>query len=162
NQKLQTFRQEARTSKLVAIGTLANPRLVGDNGATDLVVETVVKDDSSLARKTITLPRWTLVDPKKPPRMLVFFDVYDGKLDPFRAVALRGTTMPGYLAAALKLDDRDRVISLLFFAKHLDSPDPDVAADAFLEFAKATDQEVGAVGAKLDPAKLRKIIADPK
>lgn len=162
NQRLQTFRQEARTSKLVVIGTLANPRLVGDNGATDLVVEHVVKDDASLGKKTITLPRWTPVDPKKPPRMLVFFDVYDGKLDPFRGVTLRGTTMPAYLAGALKLDDRDRVTSLLYFARYLDNSDPDVAADAFLEFAKATDQEVGAVGAKLDPARLRKILADPK
>jgi len=37
-----------------------------------------------------------------------------------------------------------------------------VAADAFLEFAKASDQEVGAVGPRLDPAKLRKLLSDPR
>jgi hypothetical protein len=163
NQRLQTFRQEARTSKFVVVGTLANPRLVGDNGFTDLNVEQVPKDDPALGkRKTLTLPRWVPVDAKKPPRVLVFFDVYEGKLDPFRAVTLRGAAVPDYLKVALALDDRDRVSSLLFYFRHLDNPDPDVAADAFLEFAKATDQEIGAVGPKLDAAKLRKLLADPK
>lgn len=163
NQRLQTFRQEARTCKFVVTGTLANPRLVGDNGFTDLNVEHVAKDDPALGkRKTLTLPRWVPVDAKNPPRVLVFFDVYEGKLDPFRAVTLRGTAVPDYLKAALSLDDRDRVASLLFYFRHLDSPDPDIAADAFLEFAKATDQEIGVVGPKLNPAKLRKLVTDPK
>jgi hypothetical protein len=163
NQKLQTFRQEARTSKFVVIGTLTNPRLVGDQGYTDLAIEHVLKDDPALGRrKTLTLSRWTPVDPKKPPRLLVFFDVYDGKLDPFRGVTLRGTGVADYLRGGLELDDRDRVASLLYYFRHLDSADPDVAADAFLEFAKATDREIGAVGPKLDPAKLRRLLADPK
>lgn len=163
NLRLQTYRQEARTSKFVVVGTLANPRLVGESGVTDLNVEHVPKDDMALGqRKTLTLPRWVPVDAKKPPRVLVFFDVYDGKLDPFRAVTLKGTALPDYLKAALALDDRDRVAALLYYFRHLDSPDPDVAADAFLEFAKANDQEVGAVGPRLDPAKLRKLLADSK
>ena len=163
NLRLQTFRQEARTSKFVVVGTLANPRLVGDNGVTDLNVEQVPKDDPALGkRKTLTLPRWIPVDAKKPSRVLVFFDLYEGKLDPFRAVTLRGAGVPDYLKAALALDDRDRVAALLFYFKHLDSPDPDVATDAFLEFAKATDQEIGVVGPKLDPVKVRKLMADPK
>ena len=163
NLRLQTCRQEARTSKFVVVGTLANPRLAGENGVTDLNVEHVVKDDPARGqRTTLTLPRWVPVDAKKPPRLLVFFDVYDGKLDPFRAVALKGTGMPDYLKAALALDDRDRVASLLYYFRHLDSPDADVAADAFLEFAKASDQEIGAVGPRLDPSKLRKLLSDPK
>src|SRR5688500_256028 len=163
SQKLQTFRQEARTSRFLVVGTLANPRLVGDGGLTDLNIEQVVKDDPALGnRKTLTLPKWTPVDPKKPPRVLVFFDVYDGKLDPFRGVNLRGTGVPEYLHGGLALDDRDRTGALLYYFRHLDSADPDVAADAFLEFAKASDREVGAVGPKLDPARLRKLITDPK
>jgi hypothetical protein len=163
SQKLQTYRQEARTSKIVVIGTLSNPRLVGDQGYTDLVVENVVKDDPALGKRTtLTLPRWTPVDAKKPPRVLVFFDVYDGKLDPFRGVNLRGTSVADYLRGGLTLDDRDRVASLLYYFRHLDSSDADVAADAFLEFAKATDQEIGAVGPKLDATKIRKLISDPK
>lgn len=163
NLKIQSYRQESRTSKLVVIGYLNNARLVGDMGYTDLVIEHVVKDDGILEkRKTITLPRWTLVDPKKPPRMLIFCDQYEGKLDPFRGVSLRGDKINDYLAGAIKLDDKDRIQSLLYYFKHLDSSDPEVAADAFLEFAKATDQEVGAVGSKLDPAKIRKLITDPK
>jgi hypothetical protein len=93
--------------------------------------------------------------------MMIFFDVYEGKLDPFRGVTLRSTSVPDYVRGALQLDDRDRSASLLYFFKHLDSADPDVAADAFLEFAKASDREIGAVAAKLDPAKVRKLLNDP-
>lgn len=161
--KLQTLRQEARSSAFVVVGTLSNPRLIGDKGVTDLGVEQVVKEAPTRGQqKTFALPRWSPVDPKNPPRMLVFFDVYEGKFDPFRGLQLRGTAVADYLRGALALDDRDRTASLLFYFRHLDSADPDVAADAFLEFAKATDREVGAVGPKLDPAKLRKLLADPK
>jgi hypothetical protein len=163
NQRLQTFRQEARTSKFVVVGTLTNPRLVGDNGFTDIAIEDVVKNDPALGKgKTVTLPRWTPVDPKKPMRVMVFCDVFEGKIDPFRGVNLRGKDMAAYLKGALALDDRDRVASLLYYFAYIDSTDTDVAADAFLEFAKATDAEIGAVGPKLDPAKIRKLLADPK
>ena len=163
NQRLQTFRQEARTSKFVIVGTLTNPRLVGDNGFTDIAIEDVVKSNPALGKaKTVTLPRWTPVDPKKPMRVMVFCDMFDGKIDPFRGVTLRGAGMHVYLKGALALDDRDRVNSLLYYFGYIDSPDPDVAADAFLEFAKATDKEIGAVGPKLDPAKIRKLLVDPK
>jgi hypothetical protein len=163
NQKLQTFRQEARTCKFVVAGTLTNARLVGDNGFTDVAIEAVIKDDPALGKRTtITLPRWIPLDTKKPSRVMVFCDVYEGKIDPFRGVTLRGTAVPAYLKGALALDDNDRVACLLYYFRHLDNPDPDVAADAFLEFAKASDQEIGAVGPKLDPAKIRKLMADPK
>lgn len=160
---VQTYRQEARTSKFVVIGTLTNPRLVGEAGYTDLTIDHVIKSDPAIAKlKTITLNRWHPVDAKKPPHLLVFFDIYEGKFDPFRGVTLRGTESRDYLRGALELDDRDRVTSLVYYFRHLDSADPDVAGDAFLEFAKASDQEIGAVGPKLDPAKLRKLLADPK
>lgn len=163
NANVQTFRQEARTSKFVVVGTLTNPRLVGEAGHTDLTIDHVIKSDPAIAKlKTITLNRWHPVDAKKPPRLLVFFDIYEGKFDPFRGVTLRGTEARDYLRGALELDDRDRVASLVYYFRHLDSADPDVAGDAFLEFAKASDQEIGAVGPKLDPAKLRKLLADPK
>lgn len=163
NLKLQTLRQEARTSKFVFVGTLNNPRLVGDSGVTDILVEQVVKNDPALGKKkAITLPRWMPVDPKKPPRMLLFVDVYEGKIDPFRGIMLRGSGMTDYLKAAIELDDRERTASLLFYFRHLDSADPEVAADAFLEFAKASDAEVAVVGPKLDPKKLRALLADTK
>ena len=101
NGSAKTFRQEAPTSKFVVIGTLANPRLVGDMGYTDLMIDHVIKSNPAIAKlKKITLPRWTPVDPKKPPRMLIFFDIYDGKFDPFRGVALRGTAAHDYLRRA--------------------------------------------------------------
>src|SRR5262249_6816057 len=67
-----------------------------------------------------------------------------------------------YLKGAMALDEKDRVKALQYCFRHLDSADPDVAFDAFLEFAKAGDQDVGKVAPTLDPAKLRKLLTDPQ
>jgi hypothetical protein len=163
NYKVQTLRQEARTSKFIVIGTLANARLEGDQGYTDLMVEKVVKDDPALGKKKqVTLPRWTPLDPKKPSRVMVFFDVYEGKVDPFRGVPLKGTAVGDYLRGAIDLDDNDRAKSLLYYFNFLDSDDPDIAADAFLEFAKASDRDINDLGPRLDPKKIRKLLNDPQ
>src|SRR5207245_1962343 len=48
-----------------------------------------------------------------------------------------------------------------YFFRYLDHPDPDVAADAFREFTRAGDADIARAAPHLDPAKLRKLLADP-
>lgn len=162
--KKLTFREDARTSKFVVVGSLQNARLVGEKGMTDLVLDEVVKDHPDRPKvKTIVLPRWTPLDETKPaPKMLVFFDLVGGKADPFRGVQLASKEAGAYLKDALTIDDKDRPKLLEFYAKHLTSKDPEIAADAFLEFAKSTDKEVATIGPKLDPKLLRPLLTDPK
>lgn len=161
--KLQTLRQDGRTAKFIAVGTLNNARLIGERGATDLQVESLVKDHPVRNKQTtLVLPRWTPIDPKSPPRMMVFFDEYDGKLDPFRGIKVRTDQLPKYLAGGLAIDDRDQVRQLSYYFDHLDSADPDVGADAYLELAKAPDTAIAQLGPKLDPARLRRMLVDPK
>jgi hypothetical protein len=163
-QQRQTLRQDARQAKFVVYGTLSNPRLNGDmGGSTDLNVEHVVKDDPARGKQqVITVSRYVPVDAKNPPRFLVFCDVNNGRIDAYRGVPIKNTAVVEYLRGALAIPEKDRTKSLRYAFGHLDSSDPDVAADAFLEFAKATDQEIGDVARHLKPEKLRKLMTDPK
>src|SRR5437773_2192593 len=89
-----TLTTEAGQASMILYGTLSNPQLAagGDfgQGTTDLTVELVVKPHEILAgRKTITLPRYVPVDKDNPVKYLVFCDVYQGKIDPYRGVAVK-------------------------------------------------------------------------
>src|SRR5436190_1440355 len=83
-----SLRQDIAQAKLVLFGSLADPKLNpgGTGGTTKLNIERVIKNDPFLGdRKVIELPRYVPVpDPKNPPRFLVFCDIFNGKLDPYR------------------------------------------------------------------------------
>jgi hypothetical protein len=155
--QMNTFRQEADLSKLVLFGTAENPQLVGNGGTTDLRIEKVLRNDPFLGNtKVVKLPRFLpITDPKNPPRVLVFCDVFNNKLDIYRGVPCQSEAVVEYVKGALALDPKDRSAALLYFFRYLEHTEKPIAEDAFLEFAKANDQEIGAVAPKLDPAKLR-------
>jgi hypothetical protein len=163
-----TLREEAASTsaRLVLYGSLRNPRINPDGGGvTELQIAEVLKPDAILGeRKSIELPRYVPVsDAKDPPRFLVFCDVYDkGKLDPYRGTPLKGAESLDYARKAMARDPRARVENLVFYFNYLENPDKEVAADAFLEFAKATDQEIAQAAAKLSPEKLRGWVNDAK
>jgi hypothetical protein len=153
-----TMRQEAEQAKLILYGSIANPRLAaGAGGTSDLQIEVVLKSDPWLAgKKVVEIPRYIPVgDPKVPPRFLVFCDIFGNRLDPYRGVPARNATVAEYLKGALALDKRDTQAALLYFARYLEHADPEIARDAFLEFAKAGDQDVGRIAPRLSPEKVR-------
>jgi hypothetical protein len=160
-----TLRQELAASKLALYGTLANAKLNAgaSGGSVDLQIGSVLKNDPFLGdKKVVQLSKYVPVDPKEPPKYLVFCDIVGGKLDPYRALPLRSAAVVDYLRGATALDAKDKTAALLYFFRYLDHADPDVAADAYLEFAKANDQEVGQAAKRLDPAKLYRLINDPQ
>jgi len=152
-----TFRQEAalETARIILVGTAENPQLA--SRTTDLRIVEVLRSDPALkGKKVISVRQYLPVsDPKNPPRYLVFCDIYKGEFDPYRGVPLKSADAVEYVRQVLKLDPKDQTGNLLFFFRYLDNPDPEIARDAFLEFAKATDQEITKVARRLDPAKLR-------
>lgn len=161
-----TIRQDAAQAKLIVYGTLANPRLLSKDptktdAATDLTIQTVLKSDPSLANKTVLeIPRYLPVDPKNPPKFLVLCDVFKDKdqkqkINPFRGIPLKSPALVDYLKGAMALEGRDSSKVLLYCFDYLEHREPEVASDAFLEFAKATDQEIGQVASKLSPDRLR-------
>jgi hypothetical protein len=157
-----TLRQSALTARFVVLGTLNNARLDGERGMTDLIVDQVIRDDAVIARqKTITVPGYIPFDAKNPPKYLVFGDVLNGKIDVVRGSPVKNAEVAEYLRKSLKIEDRERNKMLQFFFQHVDSANPDIAADAFHEFAKASDQEIFSVAKSLAPAKVRKLLKDP-
>jgi hypothetical protein len=159
----QPLTADARQARFVVFGSLSNPRLDGERGGfTDLTIEGVVKTDAYLTdRRSITIGRYIPVDAKKPPRFLVFCDIVNGRLDTYRGVPVKSDAVVGYLKGAMAIPEKERVKALLYYYQHLDSVDADVASDAFLEFAKAADQDVGEAARHLRPEKLRKLLNDP-
>jgi hypothetical protein len=164
-----TFREDAAGARLIVYGTLSNPRVSAavpggddDGAATDLTIERVIKSAPDLAgRKVLTLPRYVPVDPKKPPRFLIFCDVAKGKLDPYRGCPASPAIVE-YVSGAMALSPNDAGRYFAYFGRFLDHPDPEIAADAFREFARAGDAEVARAAKQLDPAKLRKLLTDPQ
>jgi hypothetical protein len=169
-----TLRQGATeaNARLVLFGTAANPRFQGSTpgaGVTEFRVSSVLKADPTLVPRerlqpgaSLTLPLYLPVtDPKHPPTLLVFCNVAGGRCDPYRSVQVTSAAAADYLRGALALDPRDRRKALLYFFRFLDHADKGVAEDAYMEFVKATDAEIGAVGPHLSAAKLRAWLKDP-
>ncbi|MFO0802274.1 MAG: hypothetical protein U0791_04025 [Gemmataceae bacterium] len=158
-----TLRMRYAAAKLVIQGTLKNPRFDPntDRGYTDFHFGTVLKDDPARKNATsLTLPQYLPVIGGTPPDYLVFCDAIDGKLEPQPGLASRPAVVE-YLKAAAALDPKDPAKALAFFFRHLDSADAAVSADAFLEFARASDAEILQAAVAFDPAVVRKLIANP-
>jgi hypothetical protein len=164
-QQAQTLRQKAQgeAAKVIVFGAIANPRQTGGAFTTDLQIQAVLKTHPLLgSRKLLELARYLPVsDPKNPPRYLVFADVFNDKLDVYYGAPFKSPAVVDYLKGALAIDAKDAGKRLLYFFRFLDHADADIANDAYLEFAKATDQEIGHVASQLSAEKLRAWLKDP-
>jgi hypothetical protein len=164
-----TLREDAAAAQIIIYGTLSNPRLSAavpgssaDGAATDLSVERILKSDPILAgRKMLTLPRYVPVDPKNPPKFLVFCTVANGKLDPIRGCPASPAVIE-YLSGAMALNANDVSKQAAYFGRYLDHADPEVSGDAFREFARAGDGDIARAAKQLDPARLRRLLTDPQ
>ena len=160
-----TLRQSARSSKFVVIGTLSNPRLNGQTGATDFNIDTVVQNDPLLGgAKMLTVPTFIPVNPKIPSRYILFGDVVNGNLEVIdsRSLSASAVALADYLKGSLQIADKDRLAVLQYCYKHLDNANAEVATDAFHEFARANDQEIAQLAGKLNADTFRKLLIDPK
>jgi hypothetical protein len=158
----QTLRMHYASAKAVLHGQLKNPRFdpKTDDGFTDFHISAALKDDPARGNQgVVTLRSYLPVVGNTPPDYLVFCGVAGGKLDPTFGVPATAAIVE-YLKGATKLDDADPVAKLGYFFKHLDSADATVAADAFFEFARASDAEIVKAAKQFDAAKVRKLLTD--
>jgi hypothetical protein len=155
-QQTPTLRQEAAqtSARVIVVGTATKSNA---NARTTLFrIDKVLRNDPALGKMTeVTASRYIPTDEKTQPRFLLFCDVVNKTLDPYRGVPLRSAEAIEYVQKAIARDARDPVANLAFFFRYLEHSDKEVAADAFLEFAKASDQEIGQAARKLSPDKLR-------
>jgi hypothetical protein len=165
-----TLRQEWQQASVVLYGTLANPRFNLNPGAqpgsgvTDLHIVQVLKPHPILGnRKVVQIDRYLpVVDPKNPPKFLVFCTVVKDKLNPVAGRNIASDSVLQYLLEIARQKPKDRVEELLFFFRYLDHNDPAVAADAYFEFAKSSDAEVARVARHVKPDTLRRLLQNDK
>ena len=159
-----TLRQEAglKSARIIVLGSVVDSDL--NRGTCKFRILDVLRSDPFLGKaESVELPRAIPVtDPKNPPKFLLFCDVFKNKLDPYRGVPVKSEEAAKYLKGALALDAKDHARALLYYFDYLEHPDKKIAEDAFLEFAKSTDQEIGQIAPKLSAAKLRGWLQDPQ
>jgi hypothetical protein len=172
--KKETLGNELDRADVVFFGYATNPRLntnpgaLPGSGATDLHIERVIKSDSAGqailgSAKVLTLERYLpVLDAKDPPRLLMFCTALGGKLDPYLGRQIKSRAVADYLERAKVERAKGKVAALLYYANFLDHSDDLIAEDAFLEFARSADAEVGQVAKKLQPARLRVLLKNPK
>jgi hypothetical protein len=165
-----TLREELEQAKLVLYGTVANPQFNRKPGAppgsgtTEFHLIRAVMDDAARAgRTTVEVAKYLPVpDPADPPRFILFCAVKNGQLDPYHGRFVKSEAVLSYLTGILAVRTKSRSDQLRFFFQHLDHADPTVSEDAFLEFARLSDIEVGRIAKELPSAKLRQLLQDPK
>ncbi len=162
-----SFREEAAQSsaRLILFGTFtkSEPGTAPGTGKTTMRLDAVLRSDAWLQdKKVVELPRYQPVDAKNPPKFLVFCDIYKGQIDPYRGIPIKSAESVEYVKKAIALDPKNHAVNLEFFFHYLEHPDKEIAADAFLEFAKASDKDIGEVAAKLAPDKLRGWLKNPQ
>jgi hypothetical protein len=162
----QTLTKDAEQAVMILYGSLANAKLdpnAGDltSGSTELLIDSIVKSHESVAgKKSIILPRY--IPPEKDTKFLVFCDFYQGKIDPYRGMAVRADSrIAEYLKGALAVKDKDAPSRLRYFLRFLDDRDPEVSGDSFNEFSAADYKEYRPVAEKASPETIARWIRDP-
>jgi hypothetical protein len=163
----QTLTSEVAQADFILYGTLGNQKLDpkdpnSTKGTTDISIEVVVKEHALVKdKKVFTIPRYVPPDPK-PYKYMVFFNVVNGDIDPYRGVAVAtDSKLPEYVKGALEVRQKDIVTRLKYFFNYLESNEIEISADAYNEFAVAEYKEVAEVAPKLPADTVLKWLKDP-
>lgn len=157
--------QEFEQANVAVYGHLKNAKLLdakNGKGTTEFHIDAVVKDAPGFPReKMIVLSRFLpALDPKDPPRYVMFFRVPSKSLEPYNGRQLTSAEVLHFVAKVTSYRDNPAE-ALRFAGKHLDDADPQIAEEAFLAFAKADDKLVNQVAKGMTPEMLRKLIKTP-
>jgi hypothetical protein len=167
-EKGKTLVGDFNEASLVLLGTFSNFRPgAGDDalgGKTDFRIADVLKPHPAL--KTAARGNTLVLDrgvPATKSQFVIFCDVYKDKIDPYRGVEVPpGSDLVSYLKKALTLKDRPLAERLRLCFDYLNSPDLDVALDAYREFAKADYKEYRELSKSLPADRIAQWLQDPK
>lgn len=167
-----TLRQEFLRADLVVLGKVSNPQFnVGANaapgsGTTDFAVLHVFKSTDQPSKQlpeNLKLTRYIPLGEKDVSRVyLIFGSLRGNDIDIHRGKQIHSNEMISYLQKAIQQPENNAQVRLQHFYKYLDNADADIAADAFLEFAKTNDKDVATIAKKLPSDKLRRLLANPE
>jgi hypothetical protein len=159
--------KEIAGARLVVYGKITDARLGPDGmkGTSDFAVETLLQGDASLVKNNrLVLPRY--VPPVPGVKYVVFLDILQGQIDPYRSIVCSSNRLVEYLQKMPKLTGAgtpaERQARLKFTFEYFQDAEPELAADAYKEWSVANDKDVAAIASQVDPGKLRRWLLDPK
>lgn len=153
----KTLSDEATQAEFVAAGMLKNPRI---EGKTDFEVTAALKP-KEFASKTVTLLKYLAVARNEPVHRVIFGDLLDDEVDPFRIMVIRSDDFVPYLRGAIANTQAPPATRYAYFSKYLEHSDQNIAIDAYQEFAKAPYPDVVAAAKSYDPDRLLELIRNP-
>ena len=163
----QTLTSEVAQADFILFGTLGNqkpdPKDPGSSkGTTDMTIDAVVKSHALVKdKKVFVIPRYVPPD-AKPYKYMVFFNVVNGDVDPYRGVAVAADSkLPEYVKGALEVRQKDSAARLNYFFNYLESNEIEISGDAYNEFAMADYKEVAEIAPKLPADTVLKWLKDP-
>jgi hypothetical protein len=160
----QTLTGDVGQASMVLVGTLSNAKLTGADtleGTTDLTIDSVIKNNEIIKdKKVVTLPKYIPEDKKY--KFLIFCDVFKGKIDPYRGVAVKADCdIAAYVKGALEVKDKKIGERLKYFFKYLDSDEVEISNDAYKEFGNADYKDYKDMAKGLPSETLVKWLKDP-
>lgn len=159
--------KEIADAKLVVFGKVVEARLSPDGikGTSDVQVESLLQGDATLVKNNrLVLPRY--VPPIPGVKYVIFMDVNQGQIDPYRSIVCSTDRLLQYLQKMPKLTGTgtpaERQARLKFTFDYFQDAEPELANDAYKEWSVADNKDVAAVASRVEPAKLRRWLLDPK
>jgi hypothetical protein len=131
---------------------------------TDIAFKQIMKGHPAIESHTNgTLIKFFARAQDRPVDYVVFAEVVDGRLDPFRAipVAAEAKELVDYLAASARHVKSAPAEKFAYFFQFLNHPDVRMSEDAYKEFSKASFDVVSKAASAYDPDRLRQWIRDP-
>lgn len=163
----KTLTENIDEASVVVHGFLSNARIVPQakppepDGTTDMAVVTVLKPHPIVGeQKSLQLPRFVPAAEKDKAEFVVFGEVVEGRLDPYRGIEVTSKEFVPYLVGALKQKSMKASERLPYFFHFLDHPDQTISGDAYKEFANAPYKDVVAGAAGYDREKVLKWLDD--
>jgi hypothetical protein len=159
-----TLVTEYGNASLVLLGRITDvkPGTPPDKGTCEFHIEVPFKKHPLMAGKErLTLPIGNpdLVDK----RYLIFFDVYKGKVDPYRGVEVPpGSNLADYFRGGLSVKDGPLSGRVRHAFDYLRSPATDVATDAFQELIRLPYKELRKAAKTLPASEIERRLGDPK
>lgn len=163
-EKGPTLTLEFDDAAMVIYGHFENARVSSnglDGGESDLVFEEVLKPhDAIKGLKKITVPKY-ITDPKL--KFVVFCEVYKGNIKAYKGTQLSDASeMRSYVTAILKAKDKSQGERLRVAFDYLNSPEIEVAMDAYREFSRAPYSDYREMAKTLPADKIADWLQDPK
>ncbi|MBM3997628.1 MAG: hypothetical protein FJ303_26290 [Planctomycetes bacterium] len=156
--------QQMDEAAIVLFGRFENAKVNPngiDPGTTDFIIEKRYKDHPMIKGKDrIVVPRHI---PNNKNKFIVFVDIFNGKLDPYKGTELvNDTEMVRYIDKVMALKGRPQSERLRNAFDFLQSPEIEVSMDAYREFARSDYGDYKEMAKKLPADTLAGWLRDKK